>query len=55
MSRVCVIITYNPSDGLTESLAEIRPQVSHLVIIDNGSARDVETTLENCAPGSNAI
>jgi len=46
-SQVCaVIITYNPSEGLKESLIEIRPQVSHLVIIDNGSARDVETTLE---------
>lgn len=35
---VCaIIVTYNPTKEILESVAELRPQVSKLVIVDNGS------------------
>jgi len=46
-NRVCaVIVSYNPPDALLDSLAAIRPQVTHLVLVDNGSAFDSVQMLE---------
>jgi len=35
-----VIVTYHPGDDALNNLAAIRPQVQHLVVVDNGSTAD---------------
>jgi rhamnosyltransferase len=36
--RICgIVVTFYPSPGLVESLAAIRGQIDHLLIVDNGS------------------
>jgi rhamnosyltransferase len=45
--RVCaVVITYNPDATFIENIAAVAPQVSHIVLVDNGSSSDTEKHLQ---------
>src|SRR5262249_61559582 len=47
-SRVCaVVVSYHPDvDLLEQALSALRSQVDHLVVVDNGSSREVLDWLE---------
>jgi rhamnosyltransferase len=44
---VCAIfVTYNPSPAFIENIASAGAQVSHIVVVDNGSSRETEQLLK---------
>jgi rhamnosyltransferase len=48
-TEVCaVIVTFNPTSELLANIAAIRPQVSRLVIVDNGSGPEGVTLVHEC-------
>jgi rhamnosyltransferase len=52
MERVCAVcVTYHPDSSLAERLARIQRQVSHLVIVDNGSSAAALGMLSKIAKG----
>jgi rhamnosyltransferase len=45
--RVCaVIVTYNPRPTFIDNIAALRPQVDHVVVVDNGSSGGTEQRLQ---------
>jgi rhamnosyltransferase len=54
VGQVCAVcVTYHPDSDLPERLAKVRPQVSHLVVVDNGSSPAALRMLEDIAKAGN--
>jgi rhamnosyltransferase len=50
MNVTAVIVTYNPGEQLVQNLAKLQPQVTHIIIIDNGSSETSKAGLSTLDP-----
>lgn len=54
-SIAAVIVSYNPDKDFGKRLSVIKPQVDHIIIVDNGSNTSIYETLNDFISGDNDI
>lgn len=48
-ASAAVVVTYHPDPDVLSNLAAIRPQIDHLIVVDNGSATEALAPLRDAA------